>query len=177
MASSIFDMQEKNSAPKRAPSIHQQRCIMNEPDLTPERIRTSCKLLRGELSAVQSYEMAIKRHPALAAALDLARISNDHRRSARLLTSMVREMGGDPAIGAGAWGVFANSIQTPTTFLGAASTVASLKQGEEQGRNDYEDALDDETTSESFKALIRSDLLTSIEDHITCLDTLLNEVA
>ena len=150
---------------------------MNQSDRTSECIRTGNKLLRGELSAVQTYEMAIKRHPALARAFDLDRISNEHRRSVCLLIAVVREMGGEPALNFGTWGVFANSAQSVTNFLGAKAMVESLRQGEEQGRNDYEDALDGENTNESLKTLIRTELLTSVENHIISLERLQNAVA
>ncbi|MEQ1841401.1 MAG: DUF2383 domain-containing protein [Verrucomicrobiales bacterium] len=150
---------------------------MNQSDITLECIRTGNKLLRGELSAIQTYELAIKRHPGLATAFDLDRISREHKRSARLLTSVVRGIGGEPTNHAGPWGVFANSAPTTANFLGAQSMVESLREGEEQSRNDYEDALDAENTTESFKTLIRADLLTSIEDHITSLERLQSAVA
>ncbi len=150
---------------------------MNQSDITLECIRTGNNLLRGELSAVQTYELAIKRHPGLATAFDLDRISREHRRSVRILTAVVRGIGGEPTSSSGAWGVFANSAPTAANFLGAQSMVESLRVGEEQSRNDYEDALDAENTTESFKTIIRSDLLTSVEDHITSLERLQNAVS
>ena len=122
-------------------------------------------------------KLAIKRHPALDRAFDLDRISNEHRRSVSLLIAVVREMGGEPALNFGNWGVFANSAQSVATFLGAKPMVESLRQAEEQGRNDYEDPLDGENTNDSFKTLIRTELLTSVEDRITRLERLQNAIA
>lgn len=151
-----------------------ERHTMNHSETTTECIRTANKLLRGELSAVQTYEAAIDRHPELVDAFDLDRIANEHRRSVGLLTAVVREMGGEPESTSGAWGVFAKSIQTAANFLGAKSMAACLKQGEEHGRNEYEDALEDEHMTESFKTLIRTDLLTRVEDHVVSLERLEN---
>jgi len=89
----------------------------------------------------------------------------------------VRGMGGEPTSSSGAWGVFANSVHTAANLLGARSMVESLRQAEEQGRNDYEDALDGEGTMESLKTLIRTDLLTSVEDSITSLERVQKAVA
>lgn len=144
---------------------------MNQSKARARSVHLSNELLRSELSAVQTYEMAIQRHPGLAAAFELERISNEHRRSARLLTSAVWEMGGEPAAPSDAWGTFTNSVRTAADFPSARSMVESLRQGEEKFRNDYEDALDSDDLAESLKELIRLDLLTGVEDHITSLES------
>lgn len=145
---------------------------MSETEKTEACIRTGNRLLRGELSAVQTYEMAIRRHPGVAAAFQLDHIANEHRRSVRLLKVVVREMGGKPVTDSGLRGLFANSVQMAVRFPGARSMVESLRQCEEQRRNDYEEALDAAGVRESFKTLIRIDLLTSVEDHLTGLERL-----
>ena len=53
-------------------------------------------------------------------------------------------MGGQPGLEAGAWGVFANAVQTAANLFGTNSALEALQTGEKSGKKDYENALDDQ---------------------------------
>lgn len=129
-------------------------------------------LLRGELSAVETYEQAIEKHGDSPAAGELRRICSEHSRAVSRLAANVRQMGGEPEEGSGAWGVFANAVQGTANLFGAGSALESLKQGEEAGRKDYQDALLDDDVMPECKLMIRDELLPPVIEHIASLDRL-----
>ena len=129
-------------------------------------------LLRGELSAVETYSLAINRYVGKPAVVDLQRIRSEHAISAARLSQNVREMGGTPDEDSGAWGMFAKAVQGAANLFGAESAIESLQRGEEKGRADYESALKDEEVMEAHKEIIRSELLPRINHHIATLQRL-----
>lgn len=133
-------------------------------------------LLRGELSAVETYTQAIERyhdHPVIA---ELQQIRGEHAQSAARLTENVRAMGGKPNEDSGAWGVFAKAVQGAANLFGAGSAIESLESGEKSGRADYGDALEDSEVMPECKTMIRNELLPRVERHIATLNRL-SEVA
>ncbi len=133
-------------------------------------------LLRGELSAVETYSLAINRFVGKTAIGDLQRIRSEHALSAARLSQNVREMGGTPDDDSGAWGIFAKTVQGAANLFGAESAVESLQRGEEKGRRDYEDALKDEDVMDPCKEMIRSELLPRVNHHIATLERLEDSV-
>jgi uncharacterized protein (TIGR02284 family) len=130
------------------------------------------ELLRGELSAVETYDQAIEKYADLPAAEELQRIREEHSRAASMLAENVRNMGGEPEMGSGAWGVFATAVQGTANLFGANSALESLQKGEEAGRNDYQEALTDDEVMPECKEMIREELLPSVIEHIACLEKL-----
>ncbi|HEX7260445.1 MAG TPA: DUF2383 domain-containing protein [Luteolibacter sp.] len=130
------------------------------------------ELLRGEMSAVETYDQAIEKYSDLPAAEELRRIREDHSRAASRLANNVRSMGGEPETGSGAWGVFATAVQGTANLFGANSALESLQKGEEAGRKDYQEALTDEEVMPACKELIRDELLPPLIEHIACLEKL-----
>lgn len=133
-------------------------------------ISTGNFLLVGELSAIGAYERVIATRPANSVAFDLMRILGEHWRSADHLSAFVSGIGGNPATDANDWSAFAGGFKSPLNDPEADWPVRSLKWGEERGRDDYEEALDHEGLRESLKTLIRHELLTRVENHITRLE-------
>jgi uncharacterized protein (TIGR02284 family) len=130
------------------------------------------RLLRGERSAVETYDKAIEKYGSAPAAMELSRIRDEHAEAVAVLEENVRAMGGEPDHEAGAWGAFANTVQQSANLLGENSAIESLQTGEKTGRNDYEKALDDEDVMSDCKDLIRSRLLPCIDEHISTLEQL-----
>jgi len=129
-------------------------------------------LLRGELSAVETYGQALETYAETPAADELRRIRAEHAKSAARLSANVREMGGTPGKDSGAWGIFAVAVQGAADLFGATSALMTLQQGEETGRNDYKDALRDELVMPDCKQMISEDLLPPVMNHIVVLESL-----
>lgn len=145
------------------------------------KINQSCidvcnSLLRGEISAVETYRKAIEKYPDTPATSELIRIQSEHSKSVNRLAGNVRDMGGIPDNDSGAWGVFTKAVQSSANLLGAESAIESLQRGEEHGRNDYHSALDNEDVMDTCKALIREELLPRVENHIIALERLEDSV-
>ncbi|MBC7979462.1 MAG: DUF2383 domain-containing protein [Armatimonadetes bacterium] len=137
-----------------------------------ECIKICNSLLRGELSAVETYEKAIEKYPSIPITPELTRIQTEHRLSADRLTANVREMGGTPETDSGAWGAFANTVQNAANLFGTESAIESLQTGEKHGRSDYMDALEDKNVMDACKIMIRTELLPRVENHIEVLSCL-----
>lgn len=99
--------------------------------------------LRGEISAVETYNQAIKKlsaEPQLSSKLEGAR--NSHQQRVELLRSEITRLGGEPAEGSGVWGSFAKLTEGGAQMMGQKSAIAALEQGEDHGRDDYRRELD-----------------------------------
>lgn len=134
-------------------------------------------LLRGEISAAETYRMAIDKvanseHAANAGLL--REIQEEHGRAAQGLRDRIRELGGEASDSSGAWGVWAKTVQGTMNLLGDTSSLKALKEGEEHGLKDYQEAVDDiDATSAD---LIRNQLIPAQQRHIRLLDQLLGTV-
>jgi bacterioferritin (cytochrome b1) len=137
-----------------------------------ECIKVCNSLLRGELSAIETYSQAIEKYSDSPMAKSLSDIRKDHVNSANLLADNVTGMGGEPETDSGAWGVFAKTVQGTANVFGKNTAIESLLKGEESGRSDYEDALKNEAVMPDCKTLIRGTLHPAIVRHISRLHAL-----
>jgi hypothetical protein len=100
------------------------------------------ELLRGELSAVESYDKAILAlgdEPNVSGNLRECRASHEAR--ADRLSRAILQVGGEPARAPGAWGPFAKVIAGGARTLAWETVIRTLEQGEDHGLKDYKDAL------------------------------------
>jgi bacterioferritin (cytochrome b1) len=132
-------------------------------------------LLRGEISAAETYRMAIDRvagsdSPANAALL--REIQEEHGRAAQALRDRIRELGGQATESSGAWGAWAKTVQATMNLFGDSSSLKALKEGEEHGLKDYNDAGSalDATSQE----LVQNQLIPQQRRHIDLLEQIIN---
>lgn len=144
----------------------------NSSTATQDCIDVCNRLLRGELSAVETYRQTIRKFEGDSALTTLRQIQSEHEYAAELLRNNVLEMGGEPSSDSGAWGAFANTVQGVAKVFGESSALKSLQQGEEHGLDDYEDALEDEDVMPTCKELIRAELMPRTRQHIVSLQEL-----
>jgi hypothetical protein len=83
--------------------------------------------LRGELSAVDTYDKVIEKFATDTKVFELIRIREEHMQSADRLQDNIRHMGGYPDHNAGVWGTFAHAIQTAANLFGEGSAVCTLR--------------------------------------------------
>ena len=134
--------------------------------------------LRGEISAAETYRMAIDKagnSSDNAANIGLLReIQEEHGRAAQAIRDRIRELGGEPSDSSGAWGAWAKLTQGTANLFGDAASLKSLKEGEEHGLKDFHEGLDDiDATSAE---LVQNQLIPAQQRHISLLDTLINAV-
>ena len=145
---------------------------------TDEAVRQLNSFLRGEISAAETYRMAIDKagdSAKNATNLGLLReMQEEHGRAAQAIRDRIRELGGEPSDSSGAWGAWAKFTQGSANLFGDAAALKSLKEGEEHGLKDYEEGIDDiDATSAE---LVQNQLIPAQQRHITLLDTLINAV-
>jgi len=132
-------------------------------------------LLRGEISAAETYRMAIDKvadSDNVANAGLLREIQEEHGRAAQGIRDRIRELGGEPSDSSGAWGAWAKTVQGTMNLFGDAAALKSLKEGEEHGLKDYQEAVDD--VDPSTAQLIQNQLIPAQQRHINLLDQLIN---
>jgi len=145
-----------------------------------DSIKQLDSLLRGEISAAETYRMAIEKLgdssvPTSSLSLgQLRQMQEDHGRAAQALRDRIRELGGDPSDSSGAWGVWAQTVQGTANLFGDVSALKALKEGEEHGFKDYEEALGD--VDAASRQVIEGQLLPRQQEHISLLDTLIAAV-
>ena len=155
--------------------------LSNNPQMnvdSDEAIRQLNSFLRGEISAAETYRMAIDKagdSDNNAANLGLLReIQEEHGRAAQAIRDRIRELGGEPSDSSGAWGAWAKFTQGTANLFGDASSLKSLKEGEEHGLKDFQEGVDDiDATSAE---LVQNQLMPAQQRHIALLDQLINAV-
>src|SRR4051812_32552294 len=98
--------------------------------------------LRGELSAVETYEKALTAIDDSTPRITLEACERSNEQRARLLAEEVRRRGGEPASSSGVWGAFAKLVEAGATVLGPKAAIAALEEGEDHGRDDYRRDID-----------------------------------
>ncbi len=99
--------------------------------------------LRGEMSAVETYRIALEKLDASStyrSQLETARAS--HLQRVTKLDEKIRQLGGKPSEGAGAWGALTGAIENGAALLGDKMAVSALEEGEDHGLRDYRIDLD-----------------------------------
>ncbi len=150
--------------------------LSGNPAGTDPSIQQLDSLLRGEISATETYRMAINAvddSPDKAGQVKLLReMQEDHGRAAQSLRDRIRELGGEASDSSGAWGALARFSQGTANLLGGAASLKSLKEGEEHGLKDYEDALSDVDATSAD--LIQNQLIPQQQRHIQLLTQLIH---
>jgi demethoxyubiquinone hydroxylase (CLK1/Coq7/Cat5 family) len=121
---------------------------------TVERLNA---LLRGELSAVETYKMALDKVKKPQIKSILCDCQGSHTERVAMLTRMVTECGGTPANNSGPWGQFAKVVQGGADVIGEEAAVGSLEEGETQGIKSYKAELD--TLDSRAAKIIESQIL------------------
>jgi len=113
--------------------------------------------LRGEISAVETYRMALaKLDQTSMARSELDACLQSHQSRVVMLREAIRAAGGTPVDGSGPWGVFAKAVEGGASILGDKAAVAALEEGEDHGVKDYRaDMMDLDL---SLRALVTSRL-------------------
>jgi bacterioferritin (cytochrome b1) len=131
-------------------------------------------LLRGEISAAETYRMAIDKFSQSSRSSDvglLQGIQEEHTRAAQTLRDRIRELDGEPSDASGAWGAWAKLVQGLADMVGDTSSLKALKEGEEHGLKDYEAAID--RVDPTSRQLIQNQFVASQQRHIGVLDQLI----
>lgn len=120
--------------------MEMDRGLTNEGRGTDKNIDVLNELLRGELSAVETYEQAIEKlDEASSARTELESCCDLHLERAQRLRELVAQYGGQPSESSGAWGGFAKLIEGGAKVFGEKAAIAALEEGEDHGLRNYRD--------------------------------------
>jgi len=139
-----------------------------------ERTAGLNRLIRGELSAIETYRQALDRMRDAPEATELHSMMVEHRTAVQTLREHVQQRGGNPADSSGAWGAWAKLVEGAAQLFGNAAALKALKEGEEHGIKEYESFLADEHADQECRDLVRTQLLPQARSHIPVLDRLID---
>ena len=133
------------------------------------------KCLRGELSAVETYTQALeknrKKYGADSNFEQLSQMCNEHQQSAGELRGLINRLGGKAEADSGAWGAWSKTVMGAAKLFGDEVALKALKEGEESGVKDYQDALEDCDMPEVERTL--NALCEKDRDHVRQLDRMM----
>ena len=136
--------------------------------------------LRGELAAIDTYRKALEKSRSKYANdpkyQQLEKMLRDHEQAATLLTSLVRQKGGEPETDSGAWGTWSKTVMGASSLFGDKAALKALKQGEESGIKQYRSLIDDTDTPADVRDAAMK-LMNNDKEHITRLDTMMETAA
>jgi len=141
---------------------------------TQECVKTLNSLLRGELSATETYQQAMEKLKDAPGNSQLRQMHVEHREAANTLRQHVHGCGGKPDQGSGAWGTWAKLVEGTAKVFGNKAALKALKEGEEHGLKEYEAALKDDSLPAECRTLVQSQLLPQTRNHIAALDRLMD---
>lgn len=126
-----------------------------------QTIETLNSLLRGEISAVETYKQALEAVESPAARQKLQSCEQSHEKRVASIRQRIVQIGGEPSETGGAWTAFAKMVEGGAKTLGEKAAITALEQGEDMGLSDYRkgrEALDGET-----RAFVEKELLPAQE--------------
>ncbi|MBI2385127.1 MAG: CBS domain-containing protein [Elusimicrobia bacterium] len=132
-------------------------------------------LVRGELSSIETYKLALRKVGGEPAGDELRRIEREHEEAVDLLLERLRLSGEPEPKSSGLRGRWSKAFETAALIVGRKAALRALKQEEAHGLHGYEKALEDESLDPEVKELIRARLLPRARSHIPALDRLLAE--
>jgi uncharacterized protein (TIGR02284 family) len=139
-----------------------------------ERTAGLNRLIRGELSAIETYRQALDKMKDSPEVTELHAIMVEHRTAAQSLREYVKQRGGDPSSDSGPWGAWAKLVTGTAKLFGNSAALKALKEGEEHGVKEYESFLDDENADDECKDMVRTRLLPQAQAHVPVLDRLID---
>jgi uncharacterized protein (TIGR02284 family) len=114
--------------------------------------------LRGEISAVETYDQAIEKledDPTVMKMLQNLRDS--HAARVQQLSSRISALGGTPDDSSGVWGGFAKLVEGGAKIFGKSAAISALEEGEDHGKRLYSDNVDE--LSPDVRSFIRSQIM------------------
>src|SRR5581483_2346954 len=130
-------------------------------------------LLRGELAAVETYRQALDKFSDQEGMYPLTGIAQDHRQAVFALEDHIAERGAMPSSTSGAWGTWAKTIEGGATLFGKTAAIKALKEGEEHGIQEYEEAIKNPDLEPECLTLIQYQLLPQTRQHVTALEQMM----
>lgn len=131
-------------------------------------------LLRGEISAVETYRQALEKVSNEPGANTVRELRDNHKAAVDDLKAEVARLGGTPSTDSGAWGAWAKTVEGTAKLFGDTAALKALKEGEEHGLDEYKEAVADKDIAQNVKEKINSKYIPQQQKHIKEIDSLMN---
>lgn len=144
-----------------------------------QNVNTIEKLLKGELSATETYQKALDELNFPGGKFmtnSLMPMFVDHKAAVSMLQEQVVKLGGTPQKSAGLWGSWPKLIFEGANLSGKHSAVEVLLEGEKVSEENYAAALKDPALSADIRKLIETKLLPTQQSHVRSLDRVLEAI-
>src|SRR5262249_53342818 len=134
-------------APSNRVALRMRRQARRTPEggtmsYTKETIDKLTDCLKTELSAVETYDIALRHVTNHQASTTLRQIRDSHDRRVTMLRDRIRAGGAEPATSAGAWGALGKLVQASADLLGERAALTTLEQGEERVMKCYSQGVE-----------------------------------
>ena len=133
-------------------------------------VETLNELLRGEISAVETYRQALEKLTSSPVRAALEECWRSHEIRVQKLRQQVERLGGHPDEGSGAWGAFAKLVAGGAKVFGERAAIAALEEGEDHGLRLY--TGDIAKLDPASRVLVEADMLPAQERTHRSLSTL-----
>ena len=130
-------------------------------------------LIRGEMSAVKSYDTILADMKDGAEKTKLEKIRANHETAVEKLKGFASKEVKEDTKSAGAWGSFATVWTSGAKLMGNKTALKALTQGEEHGITEYKEALDDASIKPELKQMIRTQFIPKQEEHLKTIKSMM----
>lgn len=124
---------------------------------TNDDIKQLNSFLRGEISAVETYQQCIDKMDDASVSTQLRQLQASHSTRVTKLQQQIRTLGGTPETDSGVWGSFAKLVEGGAKVFGTSAAIAALEEGEDHGKSDYKGDLKD--LSPTVQQFVRNQLV------------------
>ena len=127
---------------------------------TKSSIEQLNSFLRGEISAVETYQLALEKIDHISTTRDELLVNlKSHQDRVMMLQDAIRMLGGEPATSSGPWGTFAKAVETSAKAFGEKAAISALEEGEDHGLKDYKRELKDDDLDAESRRFVTDKLL------------------
>lgn len=140
--------------------------------MNSEAVEDLNALLKGELSAVETYHQALPKVESKEIASVLSDCLASHELRVSKLRDAIEQYGGTPESDSGIWGSWAKVLSGGATAFGDDATVAALEQEEDAHSSDYEWRL--VKMHGEHRDLVKNELMPEQQRYRNMLSNLLN---
>jgi hypothetical protein len=128
------------------------------------------ELIRGELSAIQSFDAVLDKIKDQSEREKLSAIRTDHVHACDKLRQFAAGDIEGRVEDSGPWGSFSKAFAGGASLFGDKAAIKALKVGEEHGLNEYKEALNNNELKPELRQVIQSELLPQQERHLSMID-------
>ncbi len=127
-------------------------------------------LLRGEISAVEAYQMVLEKLDLDPDGLNLHEFLEDHKKAVEYWKEQIDREGAFCDETSGPWGTAVEAFIATAKLLGNNVALLALDEGEAHGLKVYEEVLGSDDLTMGQRAYVRDLLIPKQRKHIALLD-------